>query len=105
MPAVPATPGAGFPGVDKEYELAMDYLQPAQGEVLVDMSCGSGLFTRRFLASKRFAGVIAADFRWVGSCVGVLGMGGAFGAQCLWRYGALCMRPHPALARVLPCPA
>ncbi|KAL4422656.1 hypothetical protein ABPG75_008853 [Micractinium tetrahymenae] len=53
---------AGFPGADKEFDLAMDYLQPAYGEVLVDMSCGSGLFTRRFLKSNRFQGVIAADF-------------------------------------------
>ncbi|KAK9832085.1 hypothetical protein WJX81_005261 [Elliptochloris bilobata] len=52
----------GFPGEQKEYEMAMDYLQPAYGEVLVDMSCGSGLFTRRFAASRRFKGVIAADF-------------------------------------------
>ena len=26
------------------------------------MSCGSGLFSRRFVASGKFAGVIAADF-------------------------------------------
>ena len=32
-------------------------------QTLVDMSCGSGLFSRRFLKSGRFAGVIAADFR------------------------------------------
>ena len=31
-------------------------------QVLVDMSCGSGLFARRFAKSGRFAGVIAADF-------------------------------------------
>lgn len=55
---------AGFPGEAKEFELAMEYLTPeASGEVLVDMSCGSGLFTRRFLKSQRFRGVIAADFR------------------------------------------
>ncbi|PSC67139.1 putative methyltransferase chloroplastic, partial [Micractinium conductrix] len=53
---------AGFPGVDKEFDLAMDYLQPGYGHVLVDMSCGSGLFARRFLASNRFSGVVAADF-------------------------------------------
>ena len=54
---------AGFPGVDPEFELAMGYLQPANGATLVDMSCGSGLFSRRFLASKKFKGVIAADYR------------------------------------------
>jgi SAM-dependent methyltransferase len=53
---------AGFPGADKEFDYAMEYLAPAYGETLVDMSCGSGLFSRRFLKSGRFAGVIAADF-------------------------------------------
>ena len=38
---------AGFPGADKEFDMAMAYLTPAFGSVLVDMSCGSGLFTRR----------------------------------------------------------
>ncbi len=31
-------------------------------QVLVDMSCGSGLFARRFAASGCFKGVIASDF-------------------------------------------
>lgn len=31
-------------------------------QVLLDMSCGSGLFSRRFVKSGRFSGVIAADF-------------------------------------------
>lgn len=53
---------AGFPGADREFEMALEFLRPAFGEVLVDMSCGSGLFSRRFLASRRFAGVVAADF-------------------------------------------
>lgn len=53
---------AGFPGVDKEFEMAMERLQPAHGQVIVDMSCGSGLFSRRFLSSGKFAGVVAADF-------------------------------------------
>jgi len=53
---------AGFPGEQKEYDMAMDLLQPAYNEVLLDMSCGSGLFSRRFAASRRFSGVIAADY-------------------------------------------
>ena len=40
--------------------MAMDLLRPAHGAVLVDMSCGSGVFSRRFAASRQFAGVIAA---------------------------------------------
>lgn len=31
-------------------------------QVLVDLSCGSGLFTRRFVGSSQFEGVIAADY-------------------------------------------
>lgn len=53
---------AGFPGVEREFDLAMDYLKPQYGETLVDMSCGSGLFTRRFASSGRFDKVIACDF-------------------------------------------
>lgn len=55
-------PAPNRSGVDREFELAMEYLLPAQGGVVVDMSCGSGLFSRRFAASGRFAGVVAADF-------------------------------------------
>lgn len=53
---------AGFPGADEELKMGMDFLKPAFGEVLLDLSCGSGLFTRRFVASNKFKGVIAADF-------------------------------------------
>ena len=31
-------------------------------QTLLDMSCGSGLFSRRFVKSRKFAGVIAADY-------------------------------------------
>ena len=52
---------AGFPGVDTESIMAYDYLQPAligtssssssssSNGILVDMSCATGLFTRKFL--------------------------------------------------------
>jgi len=43
---------AGFPGSDREAELAMEYFEPAMprssSKVLVDMSCATGLFTRCF---------------------------------------------------------
>ena len=29
---------------------------------MMDLSCGSGLFTRRFVGSRKFKGVIAADY-------------------------------------------
>ena len=54
---------AGFPGPDEEASAALAYLTPAaEGEVVLDLSCGSGLFARRFAASGRFSGIIAADF-------------------------------------------
>jgi len=49
-------------GVEKEFDMAMDLLRPAHGGVLVDMSCGSGIFSRRFASSQQYAGVIAADY-------------------------------------------
>lgn len=42
--------------------MAMDLLRPAYGKVLVDMSCGSGVFSRRFASSRQFSGLIAADY-------------------------------------------
>jgi SAM-dependent methyltransferase len=53
---------AGFPGPDAEADAALAFLAPAHGDVLLDLSCGSGLFTRRFAKSGKFAGVIAADY-------------------------------------------
>ena len=54
---------AGFPGPDEEFKLAEEKLLPhAQGKVLLDASCGSGLFTRRFLKSGNYGCVIALDF-------------------------------------------
>jgi ubiquinone/menaquinone biosynthesis C-methylase UbiE len=40
----------------------LEYLQPQYGQGIVDVSCGSGLFTRRFLKSGKFPSVIALDF-------------------------------------------
>lgn len=54
---------AGFPGPDEEFQLATDALgETAQGGIIVDASCGSGLFTRRFLKTKKYAGVVALDY-------------------------------------------
>ena len=54
---------AGFPGPDEEARLAMDALGDfAKGGIVVDASCGSGLFTRRFLKTKAYAGVVALDY-------------------------------------------
>ena len=53
---------AGFPGEDEETAYAMEYMVGAWGGVVLDVSCGSGLFSRRFAASGKFATVVASDF-------------------------------------------
>jgi SAM-dependent methyltransferase len=60
---------AGFPGPDRETELANDYFAPvvvasssSSSSVLVDMSCATGLFTRRFADSKRYGRVLGCDY-------------------------------------------
>ena len=54
---------AGFPGPDEEARLAVDALgEFAKGGIVVDASCGSGLFTRRFLKTKAYRGVVALDY-------------------------------------------
>ena len=55
---------AGFPGPDKEFATTNQMLDAkctAEGPVL-DLSCGSGLFTRRFLQAQRFPKVVALDY-------------------------------------------
>lgn len=54
--------GAGFPGPEREAEIALRYMTPAHGGVLVDVSCGTGLFTRVFARSGAFSGVVALDY-------------------------------------------
>jgi len=68
---------AGFPGPDKEVDMVMDYFDEAvssspSGEAdvdvgrrrttVVDMSCATGLFTRRLAASGRYDRVIGCDY-------------------------------------------
>ena len=54
---------AGFPGEEEETRLAIDLMRDAaQAGVVLDVSCGSGLFSRRFAASGEFAHVVASDF-------------------------------------------
>ena len=53
---------AGFPGPEKEFDMAMNYLAAVKGGTLVDVSCGTGLFTRLFAKSGAFKGVVALDF-------------------------------------------
>lgn len=52
----------GFPGPDEEFKMAQNYLEPAAGGLLMDASCGSGLFSRRFAKCGLYSGVVALDF-------------------------------------------
>ncbi|KAG7590542.1 Methyltransferase type 11 [Arabidopsis suecica] len=52
----------GFPGPDKEFEMAKDYLKPVLGGNIIDASCGSGMFSRLFARSDLFSLVIALDY-------------------------------------------
>ncbi|KAI4335626.1 hypothetical protein L6164_014258 [Bauhinia variegata] len=53
---------SGFPGPDEEFKMAQEYFKPATGGLLVDVSCGSGLFSRKFAKAGTYSGVIALDF-------------------------------------------
>ncbi|XVF64766.1 hypothetical protein PTKIN_Ptkin09bG0193100 [Pterospermum kingtungense] len=52
----------GFPGPEKEFDMAKNYLKPVLGGNIVDASCGSGLFSRRFAKSGLFSQVVALDY-------------------------------------------
>ncbi|KAK1437423.1 hypothetical protein QVD17_03214 [Tagetes erecta] len=53
---------SGFPGPDEEFNMAQEYFKPAEGGTLVDVSCGSGLFSRKFAKSGAYSKVVALDF-------------------------------------------
>jgi SAM-dependent methyltransferase len=53
---------AGFPGIEVEYDEVRAFFAPAADGVVVDMSCGSGLMTRRLLKSNDYGRVLALDF-------------------------------------------
>jgi SAM-dependent methyltransferase len=53
---------AGFPGIDKEFAEVTEYFTPANGGTVVDLSCGSGLMTRRLVKSGKYGRVLAMDY-------------------------------------------
>ncbi|KAL3629646.1 hypothetical protein CASFOL_026868 [Castilleja foliolosa] len=53
---------SGFPGPDEEFNMAQKYFKTSEGGVLVDVSCGSGLFSRKFAKSGAYSRVVALDF-------------------------------------------
>lgn len=42
--------------------MAQEYFSSISGGILVDVSCGSGLFSRKFAKSGKYSVVIALDF-------------------------------------------
>ena len=58
---------AGFPGPDIEAQMAMDYFAPVvalsnPSSVVVDMSCATGLFTRRLAKTGNYGRVLGCDY-------------------------------------------
>ena len=45
-----------------QFQMSQDYFQSVAGGILVDVSCGSGLFSRKFASSGAYSAVIALDF-------------------------------------------
>ncbi|KAM1316072.1 uncharacterized methyltransferase At1g78140, chloroplastic-like isoform X1 [Malus sylvestris] len=53
----------GLPGPEKEFEWTKNFLKPVLGGGnIIDASCGSGLFSRRFAKSGLFSLVVALDY-------------------------------------------
>lgn len=48
--------------IECQFKMAQEYFKPAEGGLLVDVSCGSGLFSRKFAKSGSYSKVIALDF-------------------------------------------
>ena len=53
---------SGFPGLEIEAKNALNALVDSENDIVIDCSCGSGLFTREFARSGKFGGVIALDY-------------------------------------------
>ena len=45
-----------------QFDMAKTYLKPTTGGVIVDASCGSGLFSRLFIKSGLYSLVVALNF-------------------------------------------
>jgi len=53
---------AGFPGIEREFELVQEFFEDKANKTVIDLSCGSGLMVRRLASSDRYGKVIAVDF-------------------------------------------
>lgn len=45
-----------------QFKMAQDYFKFVEGGLLIDVSCGSGIFSRKFAKSGTYSGVVALDF-------------------------------------------
>ena len=55
---------AGFPGIEKEYAEVEDFFLDGierKGGVVLDLSCGSGFMSRKFVKSNKFSQIVSAD--------------------------------------------
>merc|ERR1712232_1346158 len=55
---------AGFPGIEKEFDLVKDYFGPVttSKSTVIDMSCATGLMTRKLAQSGQYSRVIGCDY-------------------------------------------
>ena len=44
---------AGFPGIEKEFAEVNEFFTAGGAQTILDLSCGSGFMTRKFVASKK----------------------------------------------------
>lgn len=44
---------AGFPGIEKEFAEVDEFFRAGNAQTILDLSCGSGFMTRKFVASKK----------------------------------------------------
>ena len=44
---------AGFPGIEKEFAEVNEFFTAGNAQTILDLSCGSGFMTRKFVASKK----------------------------------------------------
>lgn len=43
----------GFPGIDKEFSEVNEFFMAGEAKTILDLSCGSGFMTRKFVSSKK----------------------------------------------------
>ncbi|XP_038700626.1 uncharacterized methyltransferase At2g41040, chloroplastic-like isoform X2 [Tripterygium wilfordii] len=52
----------GYPDIDEEFKMAQEFFERVKGGKMIDVSCGCGLFTRKFAKSDTYSHVVALDY-------------------------------------------